>query len=804
MSQAPTPPQDGSSPEPSADAALSMIQEKLKALQEKKAAEKAKVEFAERPPEEVRKYLQEQIEKGQPVDQELAAKILAHAPADPIDIPGIEAAIAEKMTADQIIDTLITDINREERYNVFNTPDKITVESANQRKIAVEALAKREGIVVQIILQQAATQPEKAADLLTKFVRAMKDSDPKAVPPGLGIELAQRFDGLSRPQAKATTEQLRVIFLFKDVPSVNEVIPGYAEIQTAAEVKIVGIEATEKAETQARQALEKETKHQEREKTLEADTVDGAMETARDNLKNQRHIAFESGTRVALKGREEPFDCHLEIIFNNPLIKKALEARELIGYQLTYPLGQLEALLTIQNSADLRDEAIKTLSETVKEDWTGWEREDYKKAEQEGRWNEVWQNHLERTFYGYALGMIESAVNFPLDSPYAQSRNLIIERGMDILLGDVSFIELEVGESTKSINQRYGKGTNRARAVTRLANDIIARIGDEGFGTPELLENILESEALGDRSRISGIKNKLAELLESEEGRKGEEAAAGKRFTELLESTDGRLREIENIVAKARGSENYVNVIVYFQNNPPDPNDFLEIKEVKAHYETEAYQGKKVKTKAPVIRVRQRKVDELLSSRHKNQEELTREKQAGRKSEKVAALERNIASIDVQLKVIDELRRACLELQKHNTYIDLGTKKAFIDSYPFRVPIDETNYIQAMAIEGVRQELQKAKTTYGDLIRKIAGLKAEVGASSQRRQEIESEIKDRSSQLIAAADSITNLSQRFTNADKIKYISQRMLKLSSEGNLEKANDTIISASDTNIRNVIID
>jgi len=775
---APTPPNEPTAA-PSADESLGKIQAKLRELREKKAAEEVKTEFAKRTPEQVRQYIKEMIEKGQRVDRELAQKVLAHESGKPIVISGIEAAIAETMTPDQIIDSLITNINRDERYNVFNSPDNISEESANQRKIEVEALAKREGIVVQIILQQTAIQPEKAAILLTKFVKAMKDGDPKAVPPALGIELAQRFESLVNPTSQVTREQLQVILLFKDVPNVNEVIPGYAEIQKATDLKLQKIETAERAEIEARQALEKETKHKERERTLEADTVDGAIETAKDNLKNQRNIGSKSGTKVALAGREEPFDCYLEIIFNNPLIKKALAANKLDGFKLSLPLNQLEALLTIQASPDLRAEAERVLSETVPLDWTGWGKTDYQKAKQEGRWNEIWQNHLDRTIYGYALGAIEYAVNSPTEKIYDQSRDLIIERGMDILLGDVSFIELEGDES---INQRFGAGTNRARAVIRLAN-MISKIGNEGFGTPELLEHILESMVEGERPRITLIKNKLVELSSLEEGRKVEAEQVQKRLNELFESMTQKQSDAIKKIAEVENARWMFDTILYLQKNLFPADDFLEIKRVNGSYQDT--NGKPHKVKTPIVTVKEKPFRELTEMRQK----ITQSIAKNIAPEERIKLKKQLADINVRLLIIEGLKQRCQDLRP-NVYVREKGSTIYINK-----PSEPPTGNMALERQGraFDNTISRISQDYIALTDESNHLKIEAEkASAQRRLEIKNRLGEITNKLDNLQVERIQLVSELKSDKAINYISGKVIKSGSEGDIKGAKEVFLN------------
>jgi len=648
-------------PKPTANPALEKAAALASARLQQRSLAEAKLEFAKRTPEDVRKYVGEIIEEGKVENRRLATSILIHKEGEDIsNLPGVKPVETQNMKSDDIIGSLLGDVESGERYGVFDMPSEVTEVSATQRQIKADDLARREGILSEIILHQLKSgEASQAVKLLSRFTAALHDR-PEAVPQRLAINLAHRLEELADPSSEtASKESLLVIRDLTTVSKITEIVPGFSDFSRQIENKIQAIEVTEAQERTKREEKAKAEKHMSRESSLEEDTIDGSMKTAEDNFETKSGISNKK--EITLGEGKEGFSSHLEVVLESPLIKKALSEAGLTADKLTDPIGQLDSLLTIQASPSLMDEAVRAL-ETVGTDWTGWTRADYEQAKQGDRWEHNWRNHLENTIYGYALGIVESAGN---EAP-GSNRVLVIQRAMDILLGDASFGIDITGDD--SIFAKFGKDSNRSNAVIRFANIISEK--DEA-----LLGEIIDGE-ISERPRMASVKDRLANLSSAEEARSQTVRAEQERFKSKVQEIEQAERDFGRIFDDVEIAmyKHQLFIDICDGKIKRDPNDYLQVVWKKGSM----VDGSKP-IDVPTLIIKPsfiEGIDRQIAGEKANLERLERNEKTPHQN--ILASKRRIASAEIRKLTIQELQKDADRLLDNIRYTSKG-KYAYMD-----------------------------------------------------------------------------------------------------------------------------
>ena len=303
------------------------------------------------------KYIADRVEEGKYPNGVAAAKLKNLKPDEKLaeELPGIKPGQSRA----EAVKSLLDEIKVAEQGKALDIPGEINPGTAEARKTVAETHATVKGILTELILQT--DDPGEAAKLLGDFLTATGNK-PEVIPPYLGLALAQRFQAIAEPGNPVSLAQLKSMEPFIMTPGLGKVIPGLTEINSALNVKRAGVEKELCKQEEKAIGEAKEKKHIEREKTLEEDTFEGAAKTAEKNLIDGGDIS--KSTEITMESKSgDKFNTQLNLVMENPVIKKALKD---LGVDVDYLNNvdlQLFSLFIIQSSPDLMIEAVKSLSE---------------------------------------------------------------------------------------------------------------------------------------------------------------------------------------------------------------------------------------------------------------------------------------------------------------------------------------------------------------------------------------------------------------------------------------------------------
>lgn len=779
----PTPPDTSES----ANSALTKIQERLLQKTQEKAELERRLEFANKTPEQMRVFVKEQMREGRSTNRNLAQQVVLHEKGDEIKDRRLGSKF-EKMTREEIIEEAIGVIVRGEQRGlskIFEAPDEKSEETATKRRAQAEELALYEGMMGDIVLEMFKTQPKEAATLLGRIYTATK-SNPDAIPEHLKVELGQKLEELAKPQNKPGKQDLEAALSLSGVTDIDKIIPGYGGSIKQIQEMIDVIKTEEKRIEDAKKQKEKQEKHEEREKTLEKDTVEGAKKQARESF--HHNISLDSQTSVDLgESGKEGYLTHLDVLLKSPVIKEALlsEAR-LNSSRLTISTDQLNALLTIQANEDLMNEAVKYLSENVSVDWTGYTKADYEAVGQNGKWEEVWRNHLENTINGYALGMIEEASQLKNNDTVAKE---IIESGMNILFGETSLIEITTeaadGNFDEVIYRKFGKGSNQAKAVIRFSQML-------GSFDSSMIDKILDNESLRvDEARTDGIRQKLKKFVKGRDARKEKAQTVQKELTDAMKDLEASGGETEEHLLRLRIAELDLESLKHLQENHHllDVNDFLTVGYRRGSYRNQD-NFKYISVDMPVLEVNEKQFKKLTERKL----EFVRKLEFIKGDESQAtSIRQSIASIDNELRIFDSLRS---QLEDINSDYNLkhrhgkGRNSLFITESAIKYRTKRGLKISSDENAQLSESIKNARGELPRIKKEIADLKSRIGEATLteiRREEIKKEMFRLSKEYRQVIEKISGIERRIHGtafADEISdFLFQECLADKFKGKL---------------------
>ena len=751
----------GSTSNADSNPALRQAAELVSRKMAERIAQEKKLEFAKKSEAEMRAYEREQTDSTKKESAKLAQEILEHKKGDQIDrVPRLsddETKNFRVMSSEEIIGELLGNIKAGESHGVFDIPAEASEQSASQRQANADALVQRKGIVTNIILHHLSSgESSQAATLLSRLTVAVNNR-PDAIPAAFGLELAHHFESLAaHDNTTATKNSLEAMRDFAAISGIDEIVPGFSDFKPLIEAKIVEIEKTEEVERTKRLEKTKAEMHANREVSFEDDAFGGAKAIAEVNFEMGGNITSKD---VVLLGEgKDGYNHHLGIILESPAIRKAINDAGLTELKLVDPLVQLEALFIIQTSPSLMEEAVRALSTAVDIDWTGWTKADYIKAKQDQRWEQNWRSHIESTISGYALGMVEAAVN----SPDVANRTAVIQRAMDVLMGEAGYgVDLTTNES---IRERFGKNSSRSRAIIRFG-EIIAR-------DQVLFEQIIDGE-LTDRPRLAGVRERL--ILTAEDQRAAEARAEQEKLSRGAIEIENAEKGFKKIISGIDVALAQHQLLIELCNETRrlDSNDYLEVIWGKGKI---SENGKPVDI--PILIIRPTTLEEInraIAKEEKNIEAL--ESKDDTPPASIFTAKRKLANERVKLLIVNQLQvdaasqnsRIKYSTKDKHAYGDLGTIGA--DYYQRGTEAkdsDQTYY---------EQRLDKEGPAAIQLIQKLSEQRAAlVGTTGKAAEEIIKQIEQTTREIRALTGGIEGVIKDLTRSTFIDRAEDILIK----------------------------
>lgn len=742
----------------SVDDALSKIKSVQEAAHARQAQQKQAVAFAEKTPHQIREYVLKQIEDNKHVSSELALKVLSHKPGEDLGIMDIDNNLSPGEAVSRILGTIRT----YENTGVFEVPQLISPETAGARQAKADALAVKQGVIGSIILDLAATEPQQSSELLGRFLVSVMNNI-EAVPQFVRVAIAQQLEEIAHPKNNPSLEELKAGQVFMQLPQADKLFPGLAEFRASIEKRIQAAEQKAEEEKKAREKAQGLEKHRIREGGLQKDTFEAARKLGSANADSAN---ITTRKEINLGEGKEGFNTYLDIILKNPKILTALQVNRLDPTSIARgnpEINQLDILLFLHESPDLMLEAGQALAESVNTDWTGWSKADYAEANQPGRWQEVWQIHLKNTLYGYAVGLAEHQLA-KKDDGYIPYQKETLQKAMNIILGETSLLTLNDGDS---INEKFGAESNRALATAQLVL-LIGQVDNE-----QLLMDMVTDETNG--TRTNALVERKQTITNDVNQRKQSELQEVKKQQDLIKSVEDTVKSLAEALNQLELAMATYESAAALKTSSLEPNEVLTLSWKNGATETDSYEVKAKRVKAPQLEINHKKLEEARKAREINKTALaSAEKTLGSDHPKTVEARRNLARANVQFDMITELQKQIEDLNQR-VYCTPNGKNIYFDQYGI---LDKgygrMNTQSEVALYKKRQAniLEKRQET----MRNITTIQKELqSASAVRRAEILTQLRNSIAILNTVSEDSRRLGQDLQQNYGIDSISKQLI-----------------------------